>query len=719
MQASAQSIPYDRVLSNRELVEYLKPDIKKSIANETMLAQYFRNQFAKRYFYDWHENHERFVIYNFTYKNRNNHQENADAHMNLFADSTSWVLPFKGQNGSDINAYALRHLARQHKMVDVAMMYYFEEKDPKYIHYFTSQMRSLNAALAAGKYEKMEDGNGTYEAFRSGFRVHNWLQIHAMFLGEEAYTSEDQLTTVATLLQHGQDLYEHNAKFSAGNHQTKGMSSLAMLAIMFQDVQGTEMWYERAMERLGEHLKAEINGDGLQSERTVHYHMSDIDNYFYVYQLAKKNNMPIGGEWEDKLKSLFTSLVKIAYPDKSAPVFSDDTNEPWAERNDISGTMTLGYLLFNDAQFGYFSDTKIEAGMYWFTSYQQMNKLENIDTKKPSYPSLHFPDTKYYVLREGYDKGDKVMVVSAGVDSEKPDHQHGDILGIQASALGKIILPNYQVRYSLPDYELFKNSIVKNVALVDDELQGKLYAGNKGGSGFGKFGLLPSPTTIAWETNEHFDLYVGSHDGFEKVGVNYSRQVIYVKDAFWIVKDNFKSDKSHTYKQVWQGHYTPEGTPNLLRSSFEDAVGCDIYQLNAVDTSTCNGTHGKQWNVVSKEGEKNFEFITIIYPYKGFDNGIDPPKNKVGGWKKDELQFEAKPQSLSSLSKGNETYLFGVNTIEIKNIQLQFDFPMDCHITFLEKSILLYSLGPEKNTVSLKNKRTDLQPGEYLSIDIK
>jgi hypothetical protein len=35
---------------------------------------------------------------------------------------------------------------------------------------------------------------------------------------------------------------------------------------------------------------------------------------------------------------------------------------------------------------------------------------------------------------------------------------------------------------------------------------------------------------------------------------HYSRQVIYL--MILIVKDNFKADKPHTYKQVWQGHYT-------------------------------------------------------------------------------------------------------------------------------------------------------------------
>ena len=137
-----------------------------------------------------------------------------------------------------------------------------------------------------------------------------------MFLNEPGYSDEDQLYTIATLLQHGAHLYARNHQFRSGNHQTRGMSALAMLSILLRDFEGTDQWYEQAMERLGEHLDKEINPDGFQFERSVHYHMSDINNYFYVYQLAKTSNIEVDQAWEGKLRSLFTTLAKIAYPDR-------------------------------------------------------------------------------------------------------------------------------------------------------------------------------------------------------------------------------------------------------------------------------------------------------------------------------------------------------------------------------------------------------------------
>ncbi len=685
----AQNIPSIKVVSINNLSNYLKPEVKKEIVKNgeittSELAQHFRNKFSERYFYDWKNFEQRFLTYTDVYpKSETGHSERALDHMAKYSGSTQWQLPFNYLFGEPVNAYALRHLARQHKMVDIAFYYNYQNQDPKYITYFKDQQQSLNKALNSGKYEKIENGNGVYEAFRSGYRILNWLQIHNMLLGQESYTDDDQLRTIATLLQHGAHLYETNQEFHSGNHQTRGLSALAMVSILLRDFNGTDKWYDHSMKLLEEHLSKEINDDGFQFERTVHYHKSDIGNYYYVYQLAKTSNLEVGDFWEEKLKGLFTTLIKIAYPDKSAPVLSDDTYTPWAEKNDISGALTLGYLLFNDPEMGYFANNHVEAKMYWYLSDTQLEMLNNIETKKPEYKSLHFPTTGYYIMRDGWKTTDNMMIISAGLDDLKPDHQHGDMLGIQAMANGKVVLPNYQVRYYLKDLELFKNSMTKNVALVDDELQGKQYTSNKGGSGFGKFKELPNPKVISWSTNDEVDVFVGSHNGFDNIGVKYSRQVIYLKNDFWIVKDNFTSAQAHAYKQVWQGHFSNEHASNLIRTTFDDGSGLDIYQLHKTDEVKTDGTRGKEWSVVSKTGKENFSFITIIYPFDKFDKRIDEenPIPQLKGWKINDSKWNSDNADTVSLTKGDSSIFFSVKTLEFENTKIEFEDYVDVMVS--------------------------------------
>ena len=145
--------------------------------------------------------------------------------------------------------------------------------------------------------------------------------------------------------------------------------------------------------------------------------------------------------------------------------------------------------------------------MYWYVSKSQLEALQNIKQEKPKIKSYSFPETGYYIMRQGWEKKDKILITSAGLDAKKPDHQHGDMLGVQAFANENVVLPNYQVRYSLKDLELFKNSMTKNVALVDNELQGKKYTSNKGGSGFGKFKQLPNPKVIGFQKNKDLEVF--------------------------------------------------------------------------------------------------------------------------------------------------------------------------------------------------------------------
>lgn len=723
---NAQTIPSNEVLEITELNAYLKKSIldEVQISDKASLARYFRAKFSERFFYDYQTFYERLPHYNGTYQNQASHNQRALDHMGKYNDSTQWELPFNYLNGDPVNAYALRHLARQHKMVDIAFYYFNENKDPELINYFENQMRSLNHALEAGKYEKIEDGNGVYEAFRSGYRVLNWLWIHNMFLNEEAYSDEAQLRTIATLLQHGQHLYERNDQFKFGNHQTRGVSALAMLAILLRDFEGTDQWLQRAMERLGEHLEKEINDDGFQFERSVHYHMSDINNYFYVYQLAKINKIKVASTWELRLRSLFSTLVKIAYPDKSAPVLQDDTEIPWAEKNDISGAMTLGYLLFQDPEFGYFATNKVDDRVYWFLTNDQLQILEDIDQKRPTYGSVAFPDTHYYIMRDGWERQDKVMVISAGLDPDKPDHQHGDMLGIQAYANGNVLLPNYQVRYSLEDLDLFKNSMVKNVALVDNELQGKQWTSNKGGSGFGKFRKLPKPEVIAWETNDYFDFFVGKHDGFENIGVKYTRQVINVKDDFWIVKDKFVSEESHAYKQVWQGHYTLENGPGLIRSTSQEASGHDILQLGSADTVYSAGTRGKEWSVISSVKQQDFEFLTIIYPYKRYNQRIDETKElkTVGDWKVAQSEWQIEGINEVSLSTNAKTCFFNVNELRKDDLTITSPDLIDLFIKSEDDQLIIYSFSSAAQQLNIKKgdkiKNHLLKPGDFVTLSL-
>jgi len=641
-------VPFDHVLTNSELIDLLdveqNPELKVIQDNyrngqqdEALeaLAVFFKERFSERYFFDWKNFETRFEQYNQMYSGREKfHRKEASKHLELYPAATSWKIGFKNLKGETVTSYPYRHLTRQHKAASIAFLYHYTG-EKKYLDYIPEQAKSLNTAFNNHQVETIEDGNGAYEAYRAGNRMFNWLQAHQILLASNEYSGSQQLEMIRTFLHTAANLYHHNPKYTEGNHQTRGMSALAMVAFLFPEIKGAAEWKELSLQRLEEHLENEIYADGFQFERTVHYHIDDIENYFYPYQLAQINHISLNPIWETRIKGLFDVLLKMATPNKNAPVLQDDTDSPWSEFNKIDDTMALGAVLFGNPEYVYFASSKVASGYFWFLKPKQLARLKTVKKEEPRIGSCALPETGYYIMRNGWDEDDQYMIISAGLTPNKKDHQHGDMLGIQAYAFGNMVLPNYQVRYYLNDLPLFKNSWVKSVALLDSVPQGRQWKGNKGGSGFGKFGSLPAPEVIAWKSTSGFDLFVGTHDG-NKEAQTY-RTVIFVKDGFWIVRDRFNADAAtHTTQQVWQGHYDVEKAGQHIRSVFPNGAGLEIIQLgSSADKIMKASARGKGRSVFERSFQQETSWTTLLFPFEDFEERLevdDYADFKAGDW---------------------------------------------------------------------------------------
>ena len=741
-------VPADRLISNDELVALLDtrhdPELGRIVdlydiqPTESLIALtlYFREAFSSRYFFDWKELDNRFSYYAGHFPSqRAGHLQNSEIHMGLYPARVKWKLPYRNLKGNDVTAYEFRHLARQHKVLDMAFMHHYEQGSPAYIRYFTEQMMSLNTAFTSGEYEDKSGGNGAYESFRAGYRVMNWLQVHAFYLGSDDYGWQEQLETIRTLLHTAAVLHEKNPGFRYGNHQTRGVAALAMVSILLREFRGTDAWFSQAMDILGEHLEKEVNPDGFQFERSVHYHIGDIHNYFKVLQLARLSNMPVPEPWMLKLKDMFESGVVLARPDRRLPVLQDDTNRPWAESNDMGEFMLLGAILFDEPEINYFSAHSVTAGAYWLLTGDQIEAVANLDRQRPRVLSAELPDTGYYVMREGWDEGDYHMVISAGLSAQKPDHQHGDMLGLVARANGHDILPNYQVRYFLEDYAYFKNSYVKNVAIVDGIAQGQGWISNKGGTGFGKWRNLPQPRVISWIKRDEWDFFAGTHDGYQDRGVTYFRKVLFLKGLGWVVRDLFESSAGNAdFQQIWQGHYSGEGGGNHHRSTFADGSGLDIVQLGDQAESWSTDIRQGKGNLVYTMNGKTGEYTTLLYPFVSFPSRLPESflvekQMKVDGWAirlqdgQDLVTSEVTSNAKMAIEHESGFFLLGVSRLAAANLELSLPARDDLHIAIRPGSGLeLTWLGVRDVDIGLDGHRSNaavsrLRPGEKQVFD--
>ena len=130
------SIPADRLLTDQELVDLLdagsNPELDgirqlfKADPDRGLeaLAAHFREAYSERYYFDWKNIESRFAYYRERFPSLEaQHRQMAEIHAGLYPAEARWKLPYRNLKGNEVSAYELRHLARQHKVLDMAFMH--------------------------------------------------------------------------------------------------------------------------------------------------------------------------------------------------------------------------------------------------------------------------------------------------------------------------------------------------------------------------------------------------------------------------------------------------------------------------------------------------------------------------------------------------------------------------------------------------------------------
>ena len=638
-------IPRDRLVTDAELLVLLnysdkelsdvesyfrKQDYQKALFN---LSAYFRNRTSPKYFFDSKTVSGEIEDFKNSYPGEvNKIKKQADEFIDSYGIDLAWSLPAADKHGRSYTPNTIRQLSRFAQSYDLAMSYYMEKNNSERIKSLSGQLKDFISDYEKGTAEK--GGNDVFERFYAGHRTRNLLLAHNLLLNSGDYDWKDQVFMLKVFLLHGARLIDACKKFNWGNHQLHGLAGLYEMTIMYPEFPVMKLWNEMALNTIMEHISKEIKDDGFQFERASHYFKLDIMNYFRIHKISAVNGIKLPDLFERRFRKMFDAIMDLSRPDKSLPVLQDaqafyqaqldslDNNDA-AELSDPKESlfMSIGAAEFSNPGYKYFSSEQLPPDLFWFFRKEERDKYAALPAVTPEIKSVPLPDTKYFVMRTGWDKNDLFMVIDGGLAEYKPDHTHGGILGIALYGYGSELLPTYRVRYSEPSYRYLKNSLAKNVAIADNILQGQGWISNSAKTGFGIWSRLPTPIVNGWVTGDNFDYFSGSHNGFISDSVEYSRAVIFFKPYFWIVIDDFKSDAFHSYQQLWQGKF------NLLSDCNGAVKISDSGKLYIIqsDYGDMNLNQFSKYNINSlkfeKTGVNDYSFSTILYPSPINDTG--------------------------------------------------------------------------------------------------
>ncbi len=632
------AIPRDRLVTDRELVSLLDPGlpalqpVRRALASgDTIqalqqLVQYLRQRSAPRYFFTPGEVRERAAAFARRYPAAvTKVRRDVQTFKTQYGADVDWMMPGRNRQGTPHDPNTIRTLARQWQAENIALSYYLGQRDRAQIDFLMEHVRDFVRDYEAGRAET--GANDVFERFYAGHRMRNWLLAHHLLLGTPEYRWQDQVLMLKVFLLHGARVVDQSLKFSWGNHQLHGLAGLYEVSVMYPELPVMRAWNQQALKLLVEHLEKEIEEDGFQFERASHYHLLDILNYFRVYQISQLNNIDLPAFYPERFRKMFDAVVALSMPNQRLPIIQDVSDSTWVMVDPPQQEMSIGAMLFTEPTYKFLAADVLPASLYWFFDAGAPDRYAGIRARAPTVGSVALPQSKYYVMRSGWDPNDLYLLVDGGLAKHKPDHTHGGVLGVIGYGFGEQFLPNYSVLYRDPSYPTVKNSLTKSVALADNVLQGRGWIDNTARTGFGIWEFLPTPTVHEWISGSMFDYFAGSHNGFQDTGVSYSRAILFMKPNYWLFIDHFEGERAHAFQQIWQGAYAAgshnwpgrysHGTGFNPNRAIQEGKTARLAILQAdpsgmeVETKRYYYTQSVQFE---KKGEKQYRFITLVHP---------------------------------------------------------------------------------------------------------
>jgi hypothetical protein len=639
-------VPRGRLVTDRELFALLDPSHAAlapvrhalSVHDTTralqQLAAYFRQRTAPRYFFTPAEVAARAHAYARLYP-----EQVAEARSNVqrfraqYGADVDWMMPGKDREGAAHTPNTIRWLARQWEAESIALLHRLDGPRAGHRALLLEHVRDFVRDYESGRAEAGD--NDVFERFYAGHRTRNWVSAHYLLLGSPDYGSEDQVLMLRVFLLHGARLVDQSLRFNWGNHQLHGLAGLYELSILYPEFPVMRAWNAQALGLLLEHLQREVAADGMQAERSSHYHLLDILNYFRVYRIAQLNGVVLPEWYLKRFRGMFDAVVALALPTRVLPILQDVSDSAWVTMNWPQQEMAIGAMLFEDPVYRYFATERLPASLYWFFDEGAPARYAALHSRAPATGSVALPQSGYYVMRSGWDADDLYLLIDGGLARDKPDHTHGGVLGVIGYGFGEQLLPNYSVLYRDPSYSTAKNSLVKNVALVDGMLQGRGWIDNGARTGFGIWTRLPVPTVHEWIAGNAFDYFRGSHDGYEDAGVQYARSILFLKPHYWLFLDEFTGERAHSFQQIWQGRYAagnhdrgtsyqPSTAANPNRAVQErGSARLAILQADpAAMRLEARRLYYTESVEFEKRGERAYGFTTIVRPSRAAETAL-------------------------------------------------------------------------------------------------
>lgn len=470
----------------------------------------------------------------------------------------------------------VRELSRHQYFITLGQAYWLTG-DEKYARTFVDHLTSW--------MDQNPPKLGTHwtSSLEIAFRSISWLWGFHFFAGSSELTLDVFERALKFLYLNACHLESYlSTYFSPNTHLTGEGLGLFYLGTFLPQFKDAERWKKTGADILTRQLEHHVLPDGVYFEQSTYYHRYTVDFYLHFAILLKRNSESVPRDVEDRLALLLDHLMYLTRPDGKTPLLGDDDGG-WLlplhrqPQDDFRSSLSVGAAYFNRPDYKFVAGG-IHEDVLWLGGPEMLSQVGQLETAPPAKTSVAFEQGGYYVMREGWSRDSNYLLFDCGPHGTlNCGHAHADELSFELCANGRLKLVDPGTYSYTGDREMrqwFRSSFAHNTLSIDGS------SSSEPGDPF-SWKNIAHCTNSSWLTCDRFDYVEGSHDGYQRLPdpVTHSRSVLFLKNDYWIVRDQAFSRIQHAADVNF--HFAPDLAPSLRTSpsgrAFISEEGLEIH----------------------------------------------------------------------------------------------------------------------------------------------
>lgn len=385
---------------------------------------------------------------------------------------------------------------------------YRSTRDDRYVEEWRSQLLSWHAQVPPHF-----PARGIVRAIDVGIRLTHWLRIFPVVVHSPAFDGH----ALAVFLHHIHGMCEYlNAGGAAGycpdNHGVFEAGGVLQAGYYFPEFAAASGWQREARQCLLDHLSADVRPDGVHIEQSPGYHSGMFECFAVMAEVMATAGEDLPPDARQRIRNMSAFTQAARWPNGCVIPLGDtrDENVPLAR---AARPRTLPWL----------------------------------DSREPERAgSRHFPDAGYIFLRSSAPEGDQARAAAFDYGPHGGWHGHFDLLSVALYGYGRVLACDPgRGRYDYFHRAAFRSAVSHNAVVVDlHDYHDEGALDPRGASrGHLAHASLEGP----------LQRLHGWHDGYSTPTENIivERQVLMVRERFWIVADRVTCGSLHEFATLW------------------------------------------------------------------------------------------------------------------------------------------------------------------------